>query len=295
MKRLSILVVLTAFLVSGCGGPAHPATSVSPHLTPASTGPPPADPPSTTADPDAAGADPVAAADDGPSGLLAAIRTQHFADHDRVVFQFHGRRAPDPVARYADAITADPSDRPVPLLGRAFVHLAFHGGRLSTAPVESDPQKVRRYPGPTRLTPRYALLQELAVAGDFEAVLSFGLGLSAVSGLSVSTPANSASVDLDIWRTAPDALLWPVTSLAQAREVQTAAENGHQPWVLSAPDVVSSYVDHVLGWPQPTVRRLSDRVFQATAGSRSAVITVRQPLSRPDTVWAVACVVRSAA
>ncbi len=59
------------------------------------------------------------------------------------------------------------------MLGDVFVALVFDGGRLDTAPTENDPTKVVRYAGPTRLTPRHPILQELAVSGDFEAVLSF--------------------------------------------------------------------------------------------------------------------------
>jgi len=139
--------------------------------------------------------------DDGPPGVLAAISTQRFPDHDRVVFQFHGATPPEVTIRYASRITEDPSDQPVPLVGEAFVAVVFRGARLDTAAVESDPSKVVRYAGPTRLTPRYPVLQELAVSGDFEAVLSFGLGLSAVARLDTSAPAGSGSVILDLWMT----------------------------------------------------------------------------------------------
>ncbi len=60
-----------------------------------------------------------------------------------------------------------------------------------------------RYAEPTRLTPRYPVLQELAVSGDFEAVLSFGLGLSAVAQLDKSAPPGRGSVILDLWMTSP--------------------------------------------------------------------------------------------
>ncbi len=103
--------------------------------------------------------------------------------------------------RYASRITEDPSDRPVPLLGEVFAAVVFDGGRLDTAPVESDPTKVVRYAGPTRLTPRYTILQELAVSGDYESVLSFGLGLSAVARLEKSATAGTGSMILDLWMT----------------------------------------------------------------------------------------------
>jgi hypothetical protein len=225
--------------------------------------------------------------------LLVAIRTEQHADHDRVVFQFDGRQAPDAVIKYVDGVTADPSDKPVALLGNAHVNVVFPGARLDTSPIEDDPSQARRYDGPTRLTPRYPLLQELAVSGDFEAVLSFGLGLSDVAGLSTSIPENRGCVILDVWRTSPNTLLWPMTSVAQARDVQQATKDGHQPWALDAQQVATSYTQHVLGWPQASVNRLAGHVFQADAGAQVAIITLTQPLGRPDTVWAVASVIRS--
>src|SRR5262249_31038083 len=165
-----------------------------------------------------------------------------------------------------------------------------HGGRLDTAPVEPDPAKARRYTGPTRLAPGYPLLKELAGAGDFEAVLSFGLGLASVAGLSTST--SGATLTLDLWRTAPDTMLWPITSVSQAHQVQDAATAGHQPWTLDPAQVATHYAGSVLHL-SATTRRLHPNVSQVEAGAQVAVLTVRQPLGQPGTVWTVAAVVRS--
>jgi hypothetical protein len=176
-----------ALLLAGCGTGAQPARD-----RPASEQPP-------------ATASAVADSwvpDDGPVGVLAAIYTQQFADDDRVVFQFHGRQAPSVTLAYADQITEDPSDRPVALLGTTFIRVVFHGARLDTAAVENDPTNVVGYRGPTTLTPRYLSLQQLSVAGDFEAVLSFGLGLSETAEIRTSTPDGQGSVIIDLWRTA---------------------------------------------------------------------------------------------
>ncbi|HEY2946990.1 MAG TPA: hypothetical protein VGJ53_01110 [Micromonosporaceae bacterium] len=290
MKRLYALALLLAFLVAGCRAAVQPVGSepTEPPTSPATSAQsasPPASPTAEATDCDVP--------DDEPRGLLVAIRTEQHADHDRVVFQFDGRQAPNAFIKYVDRVTADPSDKPVALLGNAYVNVVFQGARLDTSPLENDPSQARRYDGPTRLTPRSPLLQELAVSGDFEAVLSFGLGLSDVAGLSTSIPANRGCVLLDVWRTSPNTLLWPVTSVAQAREVQQATKDGHQPWALDAQQVATSYTQHVLGWPQASVNRLAGHVFQADAGAQVAIITLTQPLGRPDTVWAVASVIRS--
>jgi hypothetical protein len=282
MRRTGALVALLLVPLTGCG-PAHPTTA-QPSGAPTSAAPtssastattPPAPPPTP---------------DNGPPGLLAALRTEHFTDHDRVAFQFHGSTVPKPYLRYVDRVTADPSDRPVPLAGTAFVQIAFHGGRLDTTPVEPDPAKARKYTGPTRLAPGYPLLKELAVSGDFEAVLSFGLGLSAVAGVSTST--SGGTLTLDLWRTAPGTMLWPITSVSQAHAAQDEVNAGHQPWKRDPALVAQSYSDSVLHLSGP-VRRLGPNVYQIEAGTRVAVITLSQPLGQPDTVWTVASVVDS--
>lgn len=289
MKRPCALALLLAMFAAGCqaaGDPFDPGSLESPT-------PPVTTQPDSTPTARADGAADCRLPDGERNGLLAAVNVKRYADYDRVVFQFDQPQAPNAYIQYVDRVTEDPSDRPVPLLGKAFVNIAFHGARLDTSPVESDPRKARRYTGPTRLTPRYPDLQELAVSGDFEAVLSFGLGLSKVARLSESIPVNLGCLILDVWRTPPDTLLWPMTSVAQAQVVQRAAEEGHQPWTLNAEQVVASYVRDVLRWPEATVKRLDEHVFQADATTRLAIITVTQPLGRPGTVWAVAGVVRS--
>ena len=176
--------VVTLLVTAGCGTRGQPAGD-------GPAGPQPMTSASSSAD--------SWVPDDGPIGVLAAIETHQFADHDQVVFQFHGRQAPTVTVSYADQITMDPSDRPVPLLGTTFARVVFHGGRLDTAMIESDPAKVVSYTGPNTLTPRYQTLQQISFAGDFEAVLSFGLGLSGPAEIRTSTPTGQGSVILELW------------------------------------------------------------------------------------------------
>ena len=193
-------VAAATLLLAACGTGAQPAQDrpVSQPPAPTASEAPASEAPASEVTGSAV-ADPWVP-DDGPGGVLAAIYTEQFADHDRVVFHFHGRQAPSVTLAYADEIRADPSDRPVPLLGTTFVRVVFHGGRLDTLPIENDPTKVVRYAGPTTLTPRYQILQQLSAAGDFEAVLSFGLGLSGPAEIRTSTPDDQGSVIIDLWR-----------------------------------------------------------------------------------------------
>ena len=91
----------------------------------------------------------------------------------------------------------DPSDQIVPLRGRAFVVVVFHGGTIDTARYAPDPETAPRYSGPLRLTPNYELLKEVAFAGDFEAVLSFGIGIDHVAGLHMQTLTSPPRLVID--------------------------------------------------------------------------------------------------
>ena len=201
MRRIVMLAatLATPVLLAGCGAarPAAGGQAASTPAPPATTQlqTPPTSAPASTTPPAAA----LCRPDDGPGGILKALTVQHLADRDRVVFQFHGRgTTPAPRINYVDKVTEDPSDRPVSLLGTAFLTVVFQNARLNTAPIESDPNKIVRYDGPNRLTPKFPLLRELAVSGDFEAVLSFGLGLSHRAEIHTTAPDGEACLILDL-------------------------------------------------------------------------------------------------
>jgi hypothetical protein len=131
-----------------------------------------------------------------PSGLLVAIRTSKHSDHDSVEFEFGGTTPPAAKHEFVDAVTEDPSDRPVPLQGNAFVWLVFKGATVDTSAYENPPHK---YPGPTRIAPVYPVFKEIALAGSFENVLSFGIGLDRKSRVSVENHTNPSRVTLNFW------------------------------------------------------------------------------------------------
>jgi hypothetical protein len=231
-----------------------------------------------------------------PAGLLQAVRAGRHTDYDRLVFQFGGSSAPTHRIRYVDQVRQDPSDRAVPLRGTAFLRVVFHGATLDTSPRESDQSKAQRYTGPSRVTPGLSLVKDVAVAGDFEGVLSFGVGLARPAGLRVQTLTAPARVVIDFWYEPPRQLLWPVTTLSQAWQLQRAVEEGHQPWVCGAALVVTFYAEAELGWTQPVVRALGLTVYQVSdpASHATAVVTVYQPARTggPCGIWVIAAVAR---
>src|SRR6266540_1321829 len=218
---------------------------------------PPLNPPTASGGAPTSSAPPPASASALPAGTLAEVRTASHGYHDRV--------------------TEDPSDRPVALAGQAFLRVVFDGARFDT--------------GPRRFAPGYPLLKEIALAGDFESVLSWGVGLSRPAGVTVTTLTDPARVAVDFWYTAPHQVLWPERTFDEARATQRAFDQGHQPWRGDADAVVSSYAQQMLGWQQPTLRRLTTNVYVVSAAARSAIVTVIQPVPEAGNgIWSIAAV-----
>jgi len=125
------------------------------------------------------------------TSTLVAIRAAHHPDYDRVVFEFTG---PVPAQRdvgYVPELIGDPSGLPVPVAGDAILQV-----RMAPARGHNDNGNVTY--GPTRRT--YALPNVIQVvnSGDFEGVLTFGIGLAQRTGVSAFTLTNPSRVVVDI-------------------------------------------------------------------------------------------------
>lgn len=102
---------------------------------------------------------------------LAAVRVAAHRGYDRIVFEFAGSlpavHSVAPVAR----VTADPSGRPLALGGRAFLRVVFRQATAHTA------AGARTYAGALPGRVDLPVVRSVVQAGDFENVLSFGVGL----------------------------------------------------------------------------------------------------------------------
>src|SRR5271166_35914 len=107
---------------------------------------------------------------------LTAVRTGEHSGYDETVFQFSGT-LPGYTAERVQAVYSDPKGTPIPLAGQSCLRVVFHG----TSAVCPQPLH-QTYTGPTVLTPYYPELLTVSAAGDFEGVLSFGIGLAAAQG-----------------------------------------------------------------------------------------------------------------
>jgi hypothetical protein len=261
---LAVVVVSVALAIAGCHSADDTATGAAPDsaatpaksrsaMSPASLPTPGSD--VVSAEPaDAPGEvwpiEPVTLpAKVGPAGdlpVLTAIRTGRHHSYERLVLDFSGSFG-DVSVGYKRLIREDPTNRVMPLPGHAYLHVVVRG---VVATWNAVPHQ--QYPGPLTVTPNYPTLKQVSIAGDFEAVLSFGVGLDRVAGFKVSRLTGPDRLVIDIAER-PQWRMWPEDSLAQARDMQGAADQGHQPWRTSAIDVARTYAVSVYGWTQPVV------------------------------------------
>ena len=173
--------------------------------------------------------------------MLKDIHVGQHGSYERLVLQFTAPYGAVNV-RYVPVVREDASDRVVPLQGRAFLEIVIHGAAARYAATPITP-----YAGPSTLTPGYPTLRQVSISGDFEAVLSFGVGLSRTAGFRVQRLTAPDRLVLDVaeppaWR------MWPEASLAEARAEQAAVNQGHQPWRGSPKSVAQVYALSVYGW-----------------------------------------------
>jgi hypothetical protein len=120
--------------------------------------------------------------DSGPAMQLTAVRVAHQPGFDRIVFEFAppaGATTHIPaytVSRQASAkFVKDPSGLPVMMRGSSGLRIVFHGASGATS-----------YSGSRDQVVNLPVVQEVEQLGDFEAVLSWGAGLS--QGSCIRTP-----------------------------------------------------------------------------------------------------------
>jgi hypothetical protein len=98
---------------------------------------------------------------------------------DRITFRF---RQTDPDAtdpplhfvRYVDELVTDGEGAPVEVEGDAFVAVSF----MAVGVDLSGETPIEVYTGPDNFRPRFPTVRELEKTGDFEGVVSWGIGLS---------------------------------------------------------------------------------------------------------------------
>lgn len=132
-----------------------------------------------------------------PASLLTAMRVAHHPGYDRVVFQLDGA-APGYRVDYVGQVVEDPSGRTLSLEGDASLHVVLRGATTDTTFQATEGSTPSSYTGPRRLLPDLPSIKEVRVIGDFEAVLSFGVGIDHKVPFRVFTLTNPTRVVVDV-------------------------------------------------------------------------------------------------
>jgi hypothetical protein len=119
---------------------------------------------------------------------IVAVRVGSNAGYDRFVVEFNG---PVPGFRVqqssSPSVVQDPSGRTFKLQGSAALRVVLN---------PSSGQST--YSGPTDFTPNYPVLVEARQTGDFEAVTSWGLGLSKAACFRSFTLSSPSRLVVDV-------------------------------------------------------------------------------------------------
>ncbi len=257
-RRFVALAVLALTGAVACGGTSHPGasspaarpstaapsqtSSTAPSATPpAATSPVPGTPSLVTGPVWPIEPRTIAAVASRGTAVLRQIRTGQHGSFERLVLEFTAPYGAVKVG-YVAVVRQDPSNRIVPLQGHSFLQIVVHAAVARYAATKITP-----YQGPSTLTPGYPTLRQVSISGDFEAVLSVGVGLSRTAGFRVQRLTAPDRLVLDIAET-PAWRMWPEDSLAQAHAEQAAVNQGHQPWRGSPKEVAQVYALSVYGW-----------------------------------------------
>ncbi len=180
--RSWIVAVAAVLALAGCGGGDSDTSTVSPATTPPVTTSDPA--PTVTASQEEA--DPPTTSD---VAVVDAITTSGEAGFDRILITFTSPPGAWSTS-FETRITEDPSDRPVPLDGSAFLIVRMQSATLDNQLQAGDGVPHLRYEGPLPIAPSgLGNVVEIARAGDFEAVLSMAVGLQREAGVRVTRPS----------------------------------------------------------------------------------------------------------
>jgi hypothetical protein len=125
---------------------------------------------------------------------LVDVRAGRHAGFDRVVFEFRGAVPATRHVRYVDQLTQDGSGEPVSLAGGAALEVAFQGAN-------AHDDGGRPTVSPRRFSPGFAALKEVAQVGDFEAVVTYGLGVDRQRPFKVSTLSSPSRLVIDLQTT----------------------------------------------------------------------------------------------
>ncbi len=171
MRTAAAAAVVAALLVTGCAQREPTVSGRPPAETPAEAETP-AQGPATTCETVTSG---------NPSNLprFTEVELESEDGVDRITFELEPEssapnRPPWHHISFVDELITEGEGRPVEVEGNAFVLVSFQAIGVDL----SGEEPVEVYTGPKEFTPAYGTLKEAEHLGDFEAQVSWGLGLA---------------------------------------------------------------------------------------------------------------------
>lgn len=150
-----------------------------------------------------------------PAPLLTGVRAAHTPGFDRVVFDFYGGLPSSTPSRYVDgpSIPQDASGLPVYVAGRAILEISFRDARGHKLDGTDTSPNRTAFVLPNVLT--------VVQSGDFEGVVTYGIGVASRQSYRVFTLSNPSRVVVDIdtdfsWTNRP---VWFYSSNADPQSV----------------------------------------------------------------------------
>jgi hypothetical protein len=129
-----------------------------------------------------------------PAPLVLNMRLGRHSTYDRVVIDLSGPLTGYRVG-FVNKLSYDGSGAPVPLSGKAFLG-------ISLAPANAhafvDEHALNVYSGPRLTRPGLPTVKGVAMTGDFEAVVSFGLALDHKAGFRAFALTNPSRLVVDV-------------------------------------------------------------------------------------------------
>lgn len=121
---------------------------------------------------------------------LWQIRVANDGTFDRIVFDLRVS-APGYRVRYVTRVVSDPKGSVVPMKGKYYLQIAFPG--TTTAAMSGRPSRVV-----SLMTPNLPEIAQIRKVGEFEQVVSFGIGLNRYRGFRIMRLSNPMRLVLDV-------------------------------------------------------------------------------------------------
>ena len=127
---------------------------------------------------------------------LVDVRAGGHTGYDRVVFEFRGP-VPEHRIGYVDQLVQDGSGNPVSVAGAADLEVVFEG---ANAHDEDGSPTI----SPRQFSPGLTAVKEVAQIGDYEAVVTYGIGVDRRRPIEVSTLSSPSRLVIDVPTTGTD-------------------------------------------------------------------------------------------